>query len=177
MCSSDEDGDDFVINIVQGGRDFQREVESEDVDRTFRVAKSGLAFDTLQVAVLDWAGTEDGGDGIDEIVVIGQPGPHATDPDAARTAGWVFDGADIAGSEPVSPLITVQTDITERSTVKDRVFGGDLGDAPTTSALVLAAVGDVNNDGYQDLLIGRCALPQAGPDPAAGDRPLAGSIS
>ncbi|MDF1845090.1 MAG: hypothetical protein P1U77_27055 [Rubripirellula sp.] len=151
-----DDGSDWTISIVAGAQTLTREIDS--ADRTIKIAKGtlGWSLDDIQVHVLDWTGTsEDGGDGLDEIIVLGKP-PAGSDPDESRVAGYLFSGAQIqtADRTQADAWLTLTTDETNREAVV-RTFGNSLDTAQTTaSQLVSASVGDVNRDGFDDLVFG-----------------------
>ena len=83
---------DFVISIVAGGQTLNRNIAT--ATETITLSKSGFntSLDDIQIQILDWTGpSRQGGDGYDDIVVVGQPGAGAG-PDTSRVAGYIFDG-------------------------------------------------------------------------------------
>ncbi|MEZ6120471.1 MAG: calcium-binding protein [Pirellulaceae bacterium] len=151
----------LVLKIVAGATSSSRQISSVAKTITLPLTDLETNLDSLSVVALDWDGTN--GEGHDELVVVGTPIAHATDVNAERTAGYIFSGATLNTSviefNASHASIHIKTDTTDRQSLVSVAAAQQ--DPPVTwtattsnSNLRVSAVGDVNQDGFEDLVLG-----------------------
>ena len=153
-------GAQLEVNIVAGSQTLPRILENRS--RTILIDKDGFAssVDDIQIQILDWTGDDSGGDGLDEIIVLTQPkAPEAGEAvDAERVVGYVFDGRTLTDAtvdlSQADALLTITTDTTNRDIALKQLISPSWTAAKTSSRVVGAAAGDINRDGFEDLIVG-----------------------
>ena len=146
-------GTNFVLNIVAGAQTLGRNVST--ATKSIQIAKPAgwTTVDELQVQLLDWTGPNaSGGDGLSDIVIIGKP----DNPLTQTVAGYVFSGATIAATSAptqANALFTIATDSTSRLVAAQFLGAGSSLDTSIGSNLISTTAGDVNRDGFEDLII------------------------
>jgi len=147
-------GDNYVISVIAGSSDLPRDVNDPTsvTRRTITIPDSislAKTDSSVQVHVLDWTG-----DGADDVFILGR------DMTSSGTAGYLFSGAalDSGNLTETNALFTLLDDTTDRTAqlaqiMTERILSGYTA-ISASSDLVATAAGDVNGDGFDDLLVG-----------------------
>ncbi|MCA9197940.1 MAG: FG-GAP repeat protein, partial [Planctomycetales bacterium] len=145
----------LVIRVIAGngnGANGTRTLTASQKTITIPIGGFSTSLDDFSIVALDW-----NGDGNDELVVVGKPiAPSATQGvDEARVAGFVFNGTTLRANTlditEVEADFKIHTDTTSRA---DLLTLGGWAPEKVASNLTAVSVGDVNQDGFEDLILG-----------------------